>query len=146
MSKIKSLAVTFAWLLGMQPAIAGELQTGETVVVARVLKVIDGDTIKVSAEIWPMQTVTVLVRLNGIDTPEIHAHCMSERTAAAAARDNLTRLIGDEPVLLRGPVPDKYGNRVRAVVINSQGADLAKAQISDGVARAYQGGKRNSWC
>lgn len=41
---------------------------------ADVTRVIDGDTIEVSAKIWPDQRVSTKVRLNGVDTPD-KANC-----------------------------------------------------------------------
>ena len=44
-------------------------------VTARVIRIIDGDTIEVDAHPWPGHAVRVSVRLRGIDTPERRSRC-----------------------------------------------------------------------
>jgi len=62
---------------------------------ARVVEVIDGDTLLVEARIWLDQVVVTRVRLDGVDAPELRAACERERAAALAARDYLGARIGD---------------------------------------------------
>lgn len=120
---------------------------------ARVLSVVDGDTLAVRVTVWLDQEVVTRVRLNGIDTPESRSTCADEKRMAAKARERLTSLVasamdgkGDQVVLLHNVVHDKYGGRVRAEVRLADGTDIATALIRDGLARAYQGGKRQPWC
>lgn len=115
-------------------------------IAAEVLKVIDGDTLRVRARIWIGQDVQTNVRLNGIDTPELRARCPAEREKARAARDTLRRLVGEAPVTLSEVEPDKYGGRVRARVRTAAGADLAQTLIRAGLARPYHGERRGDWC
>ncbi|MBT4718911.1 MAG: thermonuclease family protein, partial [Rhodospirillaceae bacterium] len=64
-------------------------QSAETLagpVPARLLRVIDGDTIAVSARIWLGQAVETLVRVDGVDTPELKGKCAAERKLARRAR------------------------------------------------------------
>ncbi len=114
-------------------------------VTAQVTEVIDGDTFRASAQIWLGQAVDVHVRIEGIDAPELRAHCAEERVKAEAARDWLIHRIGDAEVQLAGVRYDKYGGRVRAVVRDA-GGDIAEAMIRQGLARAYHGEKRQPWC
>src|SRR4051812_13173257 len=60
---------------------------------ADLVAVIDGDTLMVEARPWPQQTISVLVRIRGIDTPELHAKCESSRQLALAAKDVLTEAL-----------------------------------------------------
>src|SRR5689334_14624422 len=60
-------------------------------VAAKVERVIDGDTIQVEAAIWLGQSITVRVRIDGIDAPEPEARCEQERHLAMLARDYLVR-------------------------------------------------------
>lgn len=120
---------------------------------ARVISVVDGDTLAVRVTVWLDQEVVTRVRLNGIDTPESRSTCADEKRLAAKARERLTSLVatamdgkGDQVVLLHNVVYDKYGGRVRAEVRLSDGTDIAATLIRDGLARAYQGGKRLPWC
>jgi len=114
-------------------------------VTAIVDRVVDGDTIEVKARIWLGQSLTVRVRIDGVDAPELAARCSEERRMALAARDYLVkRLLGAE-VRLSHVVYDKYGGRVRASVADSHG-DIAEALLAEGLVRAYAGERREPWC
>lgn len=53
---------------------------------AEVIKIVDGDTVKVRAHIWVDQTVEISVRLRGIDAPELYRpKCAAEKTLARTA-------------------------------------------------------------
>lgn len=112
---------------------------------ADVERVIDGDTIAVTAEVWPGVVVRARVRVIGVDTPELRGACPAERAAAAAARDTVAGLVGDR-VLLTGVRPDKYAGRVDARVALADGRDLAAVLIAAGHGRPYDGGRRAGWC
>ena len=114
-------------------------------VTAHVERVVDGDTLEVKADIWLEQSVTVRVRIEGVDAPEIEARCALERQRAEAARDFLARRIGGGEVQLSQVVYDKYGGRVRASVTDREG-DIASALLARGLVRPYRGGKRQPWC
>jgi len=111
-----------------------------------VIEAVDGDTLAVRVRIWLGQDVTIRVRLMGLDTPELHARCEAERTAAEAARTALASLTAHGPVTLTNIRNDKYGGRVLADVQNAAGQDLASNLIATGFGRAYKGKTRLSWC
>lgn len=113
---------------------------------AEMVRVIDGDTLAVRARIWLDQDVTTLVRIDGIDTPELDAACAAERARGLAAQAALAWLVGADPVALSDVDYDKYGGRVRAKVTTAAGADVAETLIAAGLARAYAGGARQPWC
>ena len=112
---------------------------------AVVQRVVDGDTIEVRAAIWLGQTLTVRVRIDGIDAPELEARCSEERRLALLARDFLVRRLEGAPVKLTRVVYDKYGGRVRASVADAKG-DIANALLASGLVRAYHGERREPWC
>jgi endonuclease YncB( thermonuclease family) len=113
---------------------------------AQVLRVVDGDTFEARVRIWPGMDVTTLVRLRGVDAPELRARCAEERSKALAARDALARLLQEGAVEVARVAQDKYGGRVDADVSTAQTPDVAQALIAAGVARRYDGGKRGTWC
>lgn len=115
-------------------------------VAAEVVRVVDGDTLAVRARIWLDQQVEILVRLDGIDAPELRGACADERRRAGAARAGLERLVQDGDVSLLAVRHDKYGGRVRATVLDADGRDLAQALIAADLVRPYAGGARQSWC
>lgn len=109
-----------------------------------VLKVKDGDTLKVRVRIWLDQYVTVSVRVLGVDTPEMRARCPEERRGAEAARE-FVRVIATEGVTIRNVRYGKYAGRVLAdVYVNDM--NLAELLISNGLGRPYDGGRRKGWC
>ncbi|MGH6872526.1 MAG: thermonuclease family protein [Rhizomicrobium sp.] len=112
---------------------------------ATVVRVIDGDTFEAQARIWVNQTVSIHVRILGIDAPELHARCDSERVRAEAARAFLARRIEGADVELSDVRDDKYGGRVDAHVRDSAG-DVAVAMLKAGLVRPYHGERRGSWC
>jgi micrococcal nuclease len=112
---------------------------------ADVVAVPDGDTMQVRAHIWPGQWLEVSVRLRGIDAPEMRARCPRERRLAEASRARLTDA-GRGTVLLWRIQRDKYGGRVIADVTDQDQADLGALLVSEGHARPYDGGQRQSWC
>lgn len=112
---------------------------------ATLLRVIDGDTIEVRARIWLGQDVLVAVRLGGIDAAERRGKCPEERELAEAATDHLKVFEGSD-ITLRDVAPDKFGGRVQAHVHHIEGGDLASSLLKAGLVRAYDGGRRGSWC
>ena len=112
---------------------------------ARVIEVVDGDTIRVAARIWLGQDVETLVRIAGIDAPELRGRCTRERRMAAAARDLLARqLFGS--VVLTAIANGTYAGLVVAHVALPRGADVAALLLEAGLARPYDGGARQPWC
>ena len=131
------------------PAGAAERLAGP--VPARVMSVLDGDTIEVRARIWLGQEVRARVRLAGIDAPELNGRCARERDLAAAARAFLVARLtpaGADPaeVHLRDIRYGKFAGRVLARVEAPDGEDLSHSLLAAGLARAYNGGRRAPWC
>jgi len=126
-----------------KPAAASTIRPGQR---AEVLRVYDGDTFEARVHLWPGLDVRTRVRLRGIDTPEMNARCSDERTRAVAARDALARLLAQGDVAIGNVTPDKYGGRVVADVVTRGTPDVSRALIEAGLARRYDGGRRESWC
>ena len=137
------LIVLFSLLAASAPR-AAETLPGP--VPADIVAVVDGDTLSVRAHIWLGQEVATLVRLAGIDTPELKGECESERVRARAAKNFLERTVANGPVTLAQIRYEKYAGRVMAKVAAPDGSDLSERMIAAGFARAYDGGKRLPWC
>lgn len=133
----------FASLLAVSGALAAEEVAGP--VQADVVRVIDGDTIEISAQVWLGLRLTSHVRIRGIDTPELRGECASEKAMAAQARDRLTRLAGAS-ISIAHIADDKYAGRVIADAAAADGTDLRDAMLASGLARPYDGGTRGDWC
>jgi len=121
------------------PAITGPIS-------AKVIKVIDGNTIKVTAFPWPGLEAKASVRVDGVDTPEIRGKCDAEKQKAIEAREFVKGLILGEVVQLENVKHGKYAGRVVAEVILDGGENLADKIIQQGLGREYHGGSREGWC
>lgn len=112
---------------------------------ADLVSVVDGDTLLVEARPWPQHRVTVLVRIRGIDAPELRARCDTARRAARRAKDHLAELANGR-IRLKNISGDKYFGRVVADVATASTDDLAAAMLAQGLVRAYDGGRRTQNC
>jgi micrococcal nuclease len=110
---------------------------------AKIIRIIDGDTLLVAATPWPQQTMEVYVRIRGIDAPEIHSKCAEVRKAALEARVALEQMIsGAATIQLREIAGDKYFGRILANVTFADGRNPAQDLLSEGKVRAYDGGRK----
>ncbi len=133
--------ITFALALAAQAA------AFEQRVPARVTRVLDGDTVKVEARVWPGLIAQTNVRVRGVDTPEIRRPKCGEyeRRRGLAARDFVRGVIGEQ-VWLVNVTHGKFGRRVVASVLLADGRDLATLLLATGHALPYRGGRRPKWC
>jgi endonuclease YncB( thermonuclease family) len=113
---------------------------------AEVVRIIDGDTFVARMRTGPGRDVETRVRLRSIDAAELHARCSKELRLALAARAALQRLLADGSVMLSHVGPDKYPGRIDANVATRSTNDISAAMLSGGFARAYDGGRRGTWC
>ena len=113
------------------------------------VKVVDGDTVRVDASAdMPPELASIAVRLRDVDTPEKGrwAKCEAEKQAAAAATAFTKDAISNAgSIVVRDPSWGKYGGRVIANLV-LDGRTLSALLIEAGHGRAYDGGKRKSWC
>lgn len=87
----------------------------------------------------------VPVRVLGVDTPELKGKCDSEKQLARQAKQfTVQALRSAKTVELRNIQRGKYFRILADVYVD--GKNLADSLIKAGHARAYDGGKRLSWC
>lgn len=115
-------------------------------IAATVVRVVDGDTVRVRARVWLDQDLEVAVRIAGIDAPELRARCDAERRLAEAARARLATTLGERTVILYDVAHDKYAGRVVARVLDSDGRDIGALLLRDGFAVPYAAGGAAAWC
>jgi len=113
---------------------------------AEVMRVLDGDTFEARVRVWPGLEITTKIRLRGIDAPELKARCAEERVKAENARDALAAMLAEGGVAVGHVSLDKYGGRVLAEAGTRSTPDIGSAMLTKGLARAYSGGRRESWC
>lgn len=102
---------------------------------AEVIRVVDGDTVRVRTS----EGEGLSVRILGISAPELTRDGSQAQCYAEASRSNLQDLLPEEsPVtLVRDPTQDNfdtYGRLLRYVEF--EGEDVGRAQIRDGAATA----------
>lgn len=112
-------------------------------------RVIDGDTIVVSAPFLPEPLKSELsLRIWGIDTPEHEplAKCKEEAMMANTAHYfTKTTLANAKDVKVYIMSWDKYGGRVLGN-ITVDGKQLRELLVENQLARKYYGGKKSNWC
>ncbi|MEO0465366.1 MAG: thermonuclease family protein [Pseudomonadota bacterium] len=132
------------FLLGMTSSQPVGADTLPGPIPASVVRVVDGDTLRVRAKIWLGQEVEVLVRLAGIDAPETYRpDCDAEREAGHAARDALAGRI-DGTVWLTNITEDKYAGRVVADARLPSAGSLSAELLALG--HAVPMGSDGGWC
>ncbi|WP_350335644.1 thermonuclease family protein [Coralliovum pocilloporae] len=112
---------------------------------ADILRILDGDTVEARVRIWIGQTVTIRVRLRGIDAPELKASCMSERKAARKSRAALDQLLRNRTVRLTAVSGGKYHGRILADVHLQDGRSLSDIMLARKLAKPYRAPSA-SWC
>jgi endonuclease YncB( thermonuclease family) len=107
----------------------------------------DGDTCMVSLPgVHPFFGDHILIRLDGIDTPEIKGKCEREIRLAKEAR-NFLREVMEQASTIRviKAHRDKYF-RIDATVL-ADSVDISELMINKGHAVRYEGGtKQKDWC
>jgi endonuclease YncB( thermonuclease family) len=131
---------------GGRQVLADKALADTRVYTAEVVRIIDGDTFVARMRTGPGDEVETRVRLRRIDAAELHARCSKELRLALAARTALQRLLADGSVMLSHVGPDKYPGRIDANVATRNSADVSAAMLNGGWARAYDGGRRGTWC
>lgn len=140
-------AVLVSVALFAAPAPADDVIPGP--VRAKVVRVVDGDTIAVLAHPWLGTTIETFVRVEGIDTPEKGARgkCAHERELAERASAFTAKMFPPGAAVMLSRIKnDKYGGRVVGLVATEDGRDLSASLIGAGLAKPYDGGKKSSWC
>jgi endonuclease YncB( thermonuclease family) len=72
--------------------------------------------------------------------------CADEHAKAEVARAALETLLAAGGATISRVGIDKYGGRIDALVATQETTDVSGALLNGGWARAYDGGRRGSWC
>lgn len=114
----------------------------------KILKVIDADTILVSAPFMPAPLKKQMpMRLSNVDTPNVKrwANCDGESVLGEEAKKYVEILIKKsktQQVKIVGY--DKYGRWLGQIYLD--GKSISDSLIENKFARPYYGGKKQSWC
>lgn len=113
----------------------------------KVVRVLDGDTFEVETLFYPSELGKIKVRVAGIDTPEKNprAKCIEENALAQTAHKFAVTKLTKKTVTIKNVQQDKYGGRIVAdVYIGTE--SFGDSMIRAGLARAYDGRTKKSWC
>lgn len=112
-------------------------------VLGKVIRVIDGDSVKVSipvdGHVW-----TFPVRLEGIDCPEIRTRNKREKELGFEAKRRVEELVLGKIVAMKLGDFDKFG-RLLGTLTTVDGISVSDDLISSGFAVPYKGGQRPVW-
>ena len=111
---------------------------------AKVVKVYDGDTIKI---VFPINKkfFKFTCRLSGIDTPEMNSRDKNEKSYAHFVQRKLSGRILNQIVTVKCGKFDKYGRLLIKIYHNNSLNSVNKWLIQKNYALPYDGGKKNSW-
>ena len=117
-----------------------------SITVDEVRSIYDADTFRVTIKGWPdIIGKGIPIRVLGVDAPEMRGKCKSEKLAARIAKQHTVELLRSAKVIeLTNMQRGKYFRILANVMID--GVNLADSLISNGLARSYDGGKRDGWC
>jgi micrococcal nuclease len=116
---------------------------------AKILRVIDGDTIESEIDLGFGVSIRKIVRLNGIDTPEKNSRIVSERDLAAKATARTKYALENKTVIMKTHLDkdDKYGRALAYVYVSEKDVESNQSfnikLIQEGLAFPYSGGKKN---
>jgi endonuclease YncB( thermonuclease family) len=119
---------------------------------AKVLEVYDGDTLTVAVEVFPATFRSFRMRLDGVDTPELHPPLSAPGreklvAAAQAARRYLHGLVADAVVFIVISGVEKYGRQLGRVYLDEEGQPgqcVNDLILVNGFGRHYEGGSRQT--
>jgi endonuclease YncB( thermonuclease family) len=109
--------------------------------------VYDGDTFSAYVALENGIKISVRVRIMQIDAPEMNGACAREIEMAVASKMRLGNLLPQgKRVMLHNVKDDKYLGRIDAHVLDLDGRDIGDILLKEGLARKYNGGRRQPWC
>jgi micrococcal nuclease len=88
---------------------------------AKLVKVVDGDTVDLTLDLGFRIAWTQRFRLYGVDTPELNAADPAERVRALAAKQYVADVLTQGPIIARTHMDkaDKYGRWLAVLIVQS---------------------------
>jgi len=108
--------------------------------VAKITRVVDGDTVDADVDIGFNVHVQERFRLYGINTPEVHSKDQKEKVAGEAAKTRLMGLVLGKVVAIKTMKDDqeKYG-RYLATLVTDDKVNVNDLLVKEGLAKPYFG-------
>lgn len=107
---------------------------------AKVLRVIDGDTIDVSIDLGFRAWRTERLRLLGVDTPELNAKDPVIREHAVKARDFVQWKVDQKDIVIRTHKSDSFGRWLAEIFYmdSDKQINLCEQLLAEGLAVPYK--------
>ena len=112
---------------------------------AKVIKVVDGDTIDAMIDLGFDTWVAKTIRLDGINAPESRTRNLDEKKRGLATKERLIQLLEENGNVFKliSHGTEKFGRCLGEVFVNSQGdLSIQSILITEGLAVEYHGEKR----
>lgn len=109
---------------------------------ATLIQAIDGDTVDLDIDLGLDIHHRIRVRIEGVDTPELHSSDASERAQALLAKQFTEDFLSKGAFIIRTfkDRKEKYGRYLVSAYVGND--NLGAALIAKGLAVPYSGGKR----
>jgi len=142
---MKILIFTLLLLSALYAQSLKEMTFGSATVL-KVTSIYDGDTFRADIKDYPdIVGKRMSIRINGIDTPEIKAHCEKEKILARAAKKVVVALLRNaHKIELRNIKRGKYFRLIADVYVD--GKPVSNELIKNNLAIPYCGGHKKDWC
>lgn len=144
---IKPRYVLMAIGLWLTSSVSFALPQSVIITPSAIASIYDGDTFHAYIQgITPRGERSTRIRIRHLDTPEIKGKCPAEIKGALAARAKARQwLMQASTIQLSHLGYDRYGRLLATVTLNGQ-QSYANKMIQQGLARPYEGKKRQGWC
>ena len=111
---------------------------------AKVVKVVDGDTIDALVDLGFDTWKQVRIRMNGMNAPESRTRDLEEKKLGLAAKARLKEILKENKnkFILVSHGVGKYGRCLGEIFLTMEGDSVNNLLISEGHAVEYHGGKR----
>lgn len=105
------------------------------VYLARITRVIDGDTVDATVDLGFDISFNIRLRLNGIDTMEIRDRDPEKRAQGLVAKQRMIELVEGQEVIIESHKTDKYGRYLADIYLNE--VNINQQLITEGLAVPY---------
>jgi len=113
--------------------------------IKKLLKVVDGDTIKVEIDLGFNLCVTTTIRLAGIDTPESRTKDLKEKQLGLDAKKWLETILTENQNIRIHTTKDadeKYGRLLGTLYLSKDAKSINELMVENGYAWKYDGGTK----
>lgn len=102
---------------------------------AKLIRVIDGDTIKARVDLGFYVATNITIRLYGINAPESRTKDLEEKARGLAAKARLIELLGNGEFVLNSQGTGKYGRWLGVIFANDR--NVNQTLLDEGHAETY---------